>query len=195
MSALLLQTKSEGSVDPAILLVDVASVNREGLKSFLQSQKCDVDLATDRESALRICLQVQPDLVLLYDTLPDINGFELCRLIKNDPLNQLTPVVLVKPSPDQWDIYRGREAGAMDVWATTPSLWDVLGRIQTLLRLKVYMDEQAKSAVFSMARSVDSKQNMRNGHSDRLVVYAQQLGVPWSWRKRPAGTAHCQLDS
>ncbi len=176
MSALLLQTKSEGSVDPAILLVDVASVNREGLKSFLQSQKCDVDLATDRESALRICLQVQPDLVLLYDTLPDINGFELCRLIKKDPLNQLTPVVLVKPSPDQWDIYRGREAGAMDVWATTPSLWDVLGRIQTLLRLKVYMDEQAKSAVFSMARSVDSKQNMRNGHSDRLVVYAQQLG-------------------
>ena len=176
MSALLLQTKSEGSVDPAILLVDVASVNREGLKSFLQSQKCDVDLATDRESALRICLQVQPDLVLLYDTLPDINGFELCRLIKKDPLNQLTPVVLVKPSPDQWDIYRGREAGAMDVWATAPSLWDVLGRIQTLLRLKVYMDEQAKSAVFSMARSVDSKQNMRNGHSDRLVVYAQQLG-------------------
>lgn len=176
MSALLLQTKSEESMDPAILLVDVASANREGLKSFLQSQKCDVDLAADRESALRICLQLQPDLVLLYDTLPGINAFELCRLIKKDPLNQLTPVVLVKPSPDQWDIYRGREAGAMDVWATPPSLWDALGRIQTLLRLKVYMDEQTKSAVFFLARSVDSKQNMRNGHSDRLVVYAQQLG-------------------
>jgi putative two-component system response regulator len=176
VSALLLQTKSEGSMDPAILLVDVASANRERLKSFLQSQKCDVDLAADRESALRICLQVQPDLVLLYDTLPDINGRELCRQIKKDPLNQLTPVVLVKPSPDQWDIYRGREAGAMDVWATPPSLWDMLGRIQTLLRLKGYMDEQAKSAVFSLARSVDPKQNMRNGHSDRLVVYAQQLG-------------------
>jgi len=163
-------------MDPAILLVDVASANREGLKSFLQSQKCDVDLATDRESALRICLQLQPDLVLLYDTLPGINGFELCRQIRTDPLNQLTPVVLVKPSPDQWDIYRGREAGAMDVWATPPSLWDFLGRIQTLLRLKVFMDEQAKSAVFSLARSVDSKQNMRYGHSDHLIVYAQQLG-------------------
>ena len=178
MSALLLQTKSEGSMGPAILLVDVASANREGLKSFLESQKCDVEVATDGESALRTCLQIQPDLVLLYNynTVPDIGSFEICRQIKKDPLNQLTPVALVKPSPDQWDIHRGREAGAMDVWATPPSPWDALGPIQTLLRLKVYMDEQAKSAVFSLARSVDSKQNMRNGHSDRLVIYAQQLG-------------------
>src|SRR5256886_11674552 len=88
----------------------------------------------------------------------------------------LTPVVLVKPSPDQWDVQRGREAGAMDIWATPPSLWDLLGRVETLLRLKKYMEEQAKSVVFSLARSVDSKQNLRNGHSKRLVGFAEQLG-------------------
>jgi putative two-component system response regulator len=170
-------------MDPAILLVDVASASREELSSFLQSQNCDVDTAADGESAVRCCEQIQPDLVLLYDSLPDVGSFELCRQIKKNPLNQLAPVVLVKPSPDQWDIYRGREAGAMDVWATPPSLWDLLGRIQTLLRLKVYMDEQAKSAVLSLARSVDSKQNARNGHSDRLVVYAQQLGENLGLRK------------
>jgi putative two-component system response regulator len=163
-------------MNPAILLVDVASANREELKSFLQSEKCDVDTAADGESALRSCLQMQPDLVLLLDSLPDISSFELCRQIKKDPFNQLTPIVLVKPSPDQWDVHRGREAGAMDIWATPPSLWDALGRIQTVLRLKTYMDEQAKSAVFSLARSVDSKHNMKNGHSDRLVAYAEQLG-------------------
>src|SRR5260370_3995843 len=119
---------------------------------------------------------MQPDLVLLYDSLPDIGSFELCHQIKKDPLNQLTPVVLLKPSPDLWDIQRGREAGAMDTWPTPPSVWDLLGRIQTLLRLKKYMDEQVKSAVFALARSVDSKQNLRNGHSERLVAYAEQLG-------------------
>src|SRR5882724_7781210 len=137
-----------GCMNPAILLVDVASANREELKSFLQNQKCDVATAADGESAVRCCLQMQPDLVLLHDSLPDIGSFDLCRLMKKDPLNQLTPVVLLKPSPDQWDIYRGREAGAIDIWATPPSLWDALGRIQMLLRLKRYMDEQAKSAVF-----------------------------------------------
>jgi putative two-component system response regulator len=163
-------------MNPAILLVDVASENREELKYFLQSQKCEVHAAANAESAVSRCLQMQPDLVLLFDSLPDMGSFELCRQIKKDPLNQLTPVVLVKPSPDQWDMQRGREAGSMDVWATPPSLWDAMGRIQTLLRLKVYMDEQAKSAVFSLARSVDAKHNMKNGHSEHLVTYAEQLG-------------------
>ena len=163
-------------MNPAILLVDFDSPNRDELLAFLQSQQCDVEEAADGESAVRCCLQMQPDLVLLYDGLPDIGSFELCRRLKKDLLNQLTSVVLVKPSPDQWDIHRGREAGAMDIWPTPPSLWDLLGRIQTLLRLRKYMDEQAKSAVFSVALSVDSKQNMRNGHSDRLVAYAEQLG-------------------
>lgn len=161
---------------PAIMLVDVTSTNREEFKSFLQSHKCHVATAADRESAVRCCLQMQPDLVLLYDSLPDIGSLDLCRQIKKDPLNQLTPVVLLKPSPDLWDIQRGRDAGAMDIWANPTPHWDLLGRIQTLLRLKKYMDEQAKSVVFSLARSVDSKQNMRNGHSERLVAYAEQLG-------------------
>ncbi len=163
-------------MNPAILLVDVGSANHEEWKSFLQAQNCDVDAATDGESTVNLCLKMEPDLVLLYDGLQDVDSFELCRRLKKEPLNQLTPVVLLKASPDQWDFHRAREAGATDIWAIPPSLWDLLGRIQTLLRLKKYMDEQAKNAVFSLARSVDSKQNMRNGHSERLMAYVEQLG-------------------
>jgi len=163
-------------MNPVIMLVDVASANRAGLKSFLQNQKCDVEAAADGESAVKCCSEMQPDLVLLYDGLPDVGSLKLCRQIKKDPLNQLTPVVLLKPAPDLLDIQRGWDAGAMDVWPTPPSHWDLLGRILTLLRLKKYMDEQAKSVVFSLARTVDSKQNLRNGHSERLVAYAEQLG-------------------
>ena len=64
----------------------------------------------------------------------------------------------------------------MDIWPNSAASWDLLGRIQTLLRLKKYMDEQARSALFSLARSIDSKQNLRNGHSDLLVTYVEQLG-------------------
>src|SRR5713101_4681407 len=163
-------------MSPAILLVDADSTNLKKWKSFLESQKCEVYTAEDSESAVSCCLQMQPDLVLLQDSLPNIRSFELCRQLKKNPLNQLTPVVFLKPSPDQWDIQRGREAGAMDVWATPSTLWDALGRIQTLLRLKNYMDEQARSMVLSLARTVDSKQAMRNGHSERLLAYAEQLG-------------------
>ena len=130
-------------MNPAILLVDVASANREELTSFLRDQNYDVLTSEDAESALRCCRRLQPDLVLLFDNLPDTTSFSLCRRLKDDPLNQLTPVALVKPWPDQSDIHRGIEAGATDIWATPSSLWDALQRIQTLLRLKTYMDEQA----------------------------------------------------
>ncbi len=168
-------------MNPAILLVDVVSTNRDELKSFLRTQNCDVVTSQDAESAVICCRRMQPDLVLLYDTLPDISSFALCRRLKEDPLNQLTPVVLLKPSLGQWDIHRGQEAGATDIWATPSSLWDALQRIQTLLRLKAYMDEQAKSALFSLARSIDSKRNLRNGHSDLLMTYAEQLGKSFSF--------------
>ena len=118
---------------------------------------------------------------------PTPGGVEIDRLIacadragdleiRQLDLNQLTPIVLLRPSPDLLDIQRGRDAGAIDTWGIPASHWDLFGRIQTLLRLKKYMDEQAKSVVFTLARSVDSKQNLRNGHSERLVAYAEQLG-------------------
>src|ERR1700676_95044 len=163
-------------MNPAIFLWGVPSVAREGLKSFLQNQDCDVVATADVESTAAHCRQVQPDLVLLYDTLPDISSFTLCRRLRSDPLNVLTQVVMLKPSPDQWDIHRGREAGASDIWAAPSSHWDALQRIQTLLRLKAYMDEQARSVLFSLARGVSSRQNLRNGHSDLLPTYAEQLG-------------------
>src|SRR5258708_3221486 len=111
-------------MDVTILLVDVDSANREELKSFLHDQKCNVITATDCESAVRCCLILQPDLVLLYDNLPDIDSFELCRQLKREPFNELIPVVLVRPSLDQSNTFRGWEAGAMDIWVPPSSLWD-----------------------------------------------------------------------
>src|SRR2546422_6296298 len=101
------------SMNPAILLVDSDSTNRGELQTFLQGQRCDVYTAANGESAVSCCQDTQPDLVLMYDSLGDIGSFELCRLLRKNPLNELTQVVLMKPSPDQWDIHRGNEAGAM----------------------------------------------------------------------------------
>jgi putative two-component system response regulator len=168
-------------MNPAILLVDVASANREELKLFLQSQKYDVSTAQDAETAIKYCLRTQPDLVLLFDTLSDIDSFELCLRLKKDHLNKLMPVVLVKRSLDQWDIRQGREVGATDIWAIPASPCDALQRIPTILQLKIYMDEQARFALFALARSINSKRNLRNGHSDRLMTYAEQLGKCFSF--------------
>ncbi len=161
---------------PTILLVGVASSESANWKSFLQNQCYEVFTADDGEKALRQCLQLQPDLVLLHDSLPDVDGFELCRRLKQNPFNELVPVVLVMPSSDPSDISRARTAGAADFWGACASLAEGMSRIQSLLRLKSYIDEQAKSVVLSLARSIEAKHPLTEGHSDRMAVYAIQLG-------------------
>jgi putative two-component system response regulator len=163
-------------MNSAILLVDVASAGRDSWKSFLRSQHYEVFTAEDGESALRQCVQLQPDLVLLYDTLPDVGGPDLCRRMRGNPLNRQTPIVLIKLSSDPADAARGREAGAADFWGACTSFADALSRVGSLLRLKSYIDEQAKSVMLSLARSIEAKHSLMNGHSERMVDYASQLG-------------------
>jgi cyclic di-GMP phosphodiesterase len=160
---------------PIILLVDVASADRANWKSFLQNHSYEVCEAADAETALRQCLLLQPDLVMVQDTLPEIDGSEICRRLKESPLNQLVPVVLIKASSDPADFSGGRRAGAADVWGTCASLEEGLSRVQTLLRLRNYIDEQAKSVVLSLARSIEAKDSLIDGHSERMADYAVQL--------------------
>jgi len=161
---------------PIILLVDVASADRADWKSFLQNQSYEVFAAGDGDTALRQCLVLQPDLVVLHDAPPEIDGFELCRRLKENPLNQLVPVVLIKASSDPSDIFRGSHVGAADVWGTCTSLEEGLSRVQALLQLRNYIDQQATSVVLSLARSIEAKDSLADGHSDRMAEYALQLG-------------------
>jgi putative two-component system response regulator len=163
-------------MNPTILLVDVASAERQNWQAFLKNKNFEVCTADDAESARQICLQLQPDLVLLHDRLSQVRGAELCRRLKQDPLNQLMPIVLVSSKPTPAELNEGREAGAADFWGMPSSLRDGLGRIESLLRLKSHIDEQAKSVVLSLARSIEAKHSLTDGHSHRLAEHAVQLG-------------------
>ena len=170
-------------MNSAILLVDLASQRRDSWKSFLQSQHYEVFTAEDGQSALRACLQLQPDVVLLHDRLPDVDGFDLCSRMNGNLLNHQIPIVLIRPSPDFPDAARGREAGAADFWGSCSSLAEALGRVQSLLRLQSYIDEQAKSVMLSLGRSIEAKSLLMNGHSERIVKYAVQLGMRLNLRE------------
>lgn len=161
---------------PTILLVDAASDNRENQRAFLESQGYEVLIAESDEIAEQLCGQVQPDLVLLHDHRPRLAGADLCRRLKQDPLNKLIPIVLISCSPTPAEVLRAREAGAADTWDTASSLSDVMSRIEAFLLLKNYIDEQAKAVVLALARSVEAKHSVTDDHTDHLADYAAKLG-------------------
>ena len=161
---------------PTILLVDVASDDRENQRGFLESHGYEVFIAGSEEAAEQLFAQLQPDLVLLHDQRPGLAGTELCRRLKQDPVNRLTPIVFISSSATPAEILRGQEAGAADFWETPCSLRDALGRIEAFLRLKDYIDEQAKAVVVTLARSVEAKHSVMDDHSGHMADYAAKLG-------------------
>src|SRR6266404_4747832 len=161
---------------PMILVVDLASPDRSNWKSFLENQGYEIFMAGDEDTALRQCHLLQPDLIILHDTLPEIDAFGLCRRLKESPRNELIPIVLIKAATESVDISRGQHAGAAEVWGTCTSLEEGLSRVQMLLRLNKYIDEQAKSVVLSLARSIEAKDSLSEGHSDRMAEYVAELG-------------------
>src|SRR6267154_4528594 len=161
---------------PLILVVDLASSDRTNWKAFLEKQGYEVFMAGDEDAALRQWHLLQPDLIILQDTLPEIDVLGLCRLLKESPRNELIPIVLIKAATETVDISRGWHAGAAEVWGTCTSLEEGLSRVQMLLRLNKYIDEQAKSVALSLARSIEAKDSLSEGHSNRMAEHAVELG-------------------
>jgi putative two-component system response regulator len=74
------------------------------------------------------------------------------------------------------DSSRAFEAGADDYWGHSPTLWEAVNRVRSLLQLKTYVDEQAESVIFSLAHSIEARDPYDTGHSSRVPNYAVRFG-------------------
>ncbi len=99
-------------------------------QKLISSKYDSVYTATTGATCLEIALQIKPDLLLLDVILPDINGIEICRIIKNNPDTAHTYVLLlssVKTSPDS--ISEGLEEGADGYFARPVTYRELVDRV------------------------------------------------------------------
>jgi two-component system cell cycle response regulator len=124
-----------------ILVVDDIEANVRLLQAKLAAEYYDVLTAPDGATALALAAEERPDLVLLDVMMPGMDGFEVCRRLKDDPLTRHIPVVLVTALDGRGDRITGLEAGA-DEFLTKP-IDDILlfARVKSLTRLKLVIDE------------------------------------------------------
>ncbi|MBE0599179.1 MAG: response regulator [Desulfuromonadales bacterium] len=86
---------------------------------LLTSKGFDVQGVTNGQAALDAIAAEHPDLVLLDIMLPEIDGFEVCRRIKNDPATRQIPVIMLTAKKSREDMARGEKVGA-DWYITKP---------------------------------------------------------------------------
>ncbi len=95
-----------------ILIVEDSPTQAERLRRLIQSKSYKVRVAANGRLALALLQAHRPHLVLSDIIMPEMNGYELCRAIKEDPALRHIPVILVTALNDVKDIIRGIECGA-----------------------------------------------------------------------------------
>jgi two-component system cell cycle response regulator len=124
-----------------ILVVDDIEANVRLLEAKLSAEYYQVSCAYDGPTALAMAAQDCPDIILLDVMMPGMDGFTVCRKLKEDAATRHIPVVLVTALDGRADRIQGLEAGASDF--LTKPIDDVmlLARVRSLTRLKLVIDE------------------------------------------------------
>lgn len=119
-----------------ILIVDDIPTNIKLLYEFLQQSNYKVSIAKNAESAFKKLEKIVPDLILLDVMMPGLNGFEVCKKLKQNPKTQDIPVIFMTALTDEVDKVKGLSIGAVD-YITKPIHPDeVLARIRVHLTLR-----------------------------------------------------------
>jgi len=132
-------------VAPLLLVVDDNPMNVEPLCDLLDAMGYRVDQALDGATALAKVDADPPDLILLDIMMPGMNGFEVCRKLKQNPRHARIPVVFVTALSDTEDKVKAIDAGGDDFLTKPFNRLILLARIRSLLRLKEASDRLEES--------------------------------------------------
>ena len=119
-----------------VLIVDDNPQILELLEAYLEPLQLRVRLAADGEAALSAVEREEPDLILLDIMMPRRSGFEVCRILKDDPRYRDIPIIMVTALNETADFERARECGGDDFLTKPVNKIELLARVQNLLKLR-----------------------------------------------------------
>jgi DNA-binding response OmpR family regulator len=123
-------SRSQGHV----LVVDDDPSARQSLADALRALDFDVHEAADGPSALRIVEATDPDVILLDVIMPGMDGYEVCRRLKEDPETALTPVIFLTGYGSREAKLEGLDAGATEFLSKPCELVELEIRVRNLVR-------------------------------------------------------------
>jgi adenylate cyclase len=118
-----------------ILVVDDTPANLQALAGILKDKGYQISVATNGKQALDVLARVRPDLILLDVMMPEMDGFETCRRLKESESWRQIPIIFLTAKTDTADIVQGFELGAVDYVAKPFNAHELLARVNTHLTL------------------------------------------------------------
>lgn len=128
-------TLKQETMNHTILLVDDSPINLELLKETLDGMGYRLLEAIDGITALAIAREEVPDLILLDILMPGMDGFAVCKQLREDPLTDEIPIIFLSALDELKDRVRGLEEGAVDYISKPFRLEEVVARVNTHLTI------------------------------------------------------------
>lgn len=124
------------NTNASILIIDDIPQNIQVLGSFLSTHDYNISFATSAKEALLLLNENQYDLLLLDVMMPEMNGYELCLLLKERPNFKDIPIIFITAKSDSESIVKGFQVGGVDYITKPFNSFELLARVETHLKLR-----------------------------------------------------------
>ncbi len=159
----------------SILIVDDDSYSRESAEALLMKEGYNLIFAENGLKAIELSKIHEPDLILLDIMMPQMDGFEVCRKIREDKATAEVPIILVTALDDKDSKITGLEAGADDFISKPYDRLELRTRVKTITRLNRYRilhDERSEKEVIKKNRDLITAQKKELTDS---IKYAKRI--------------------
>ena len=119
-----------------ILIVDDSATTLMMEQMVLRAQPYNIVTARNGKEAIERAVAERPDLILLDVVMPEMNGFEACRQIRQQPATRTVPIIMVTTRGEEHSIETGFESGCSD-YITKP-----INGAELLTKVRGYLDVQ-----------------------------------------------------
>jgi signal transduction histidine kinase len=156
-------------VKPRILIVDSDQNTRHTLTMLLASEEYDFQFMENEQNTLSYLEKVYPDVILVDTGIPDLDGFELCRRIKEQQQWWHIPIILMIAPNNEEDLIRGLDAGVDDFLKKPVSGIELKTRVRSMIRLKSQYDElQSASGSENKSKDINYDKQMLRGFTHEV---------------------------
>ena len=155
---------------PKILIVDDVEMNRFTLKEIISDMGYQPVLAENGLQALKIMEHLAPNLILLDVSMPEMDGYEFCKIIKDNPNTRDIPIIFISAFDDAKDVIKGFEMGGED-YVTKPFLKEVV-KARVGVHLKLYDTTQSLMDMNRKLQASVNEQLKQMEQEKKNVLYA-----------------------
>lgn len=170
---------------PKVLIVDDMKENVELMEAYLVVEPYEVITAYGGKEAIQKVKEEMPDIVLLDVMMPEVNGYEVCKILKANPETQFIPVLMLTALSELEDRIRGIEVGADDFLTKPINRLELKTRVKSLLRVKCLHDRlvadrdslEVKNRVQSILTAVIPTLLQFVSNEEKKVIINQMTGM------------------